>query len=254
MKISYQKGESDGLPASKGDGASHLTVTAIAISVVVVVIGVGLWFGFSQSKKAIEAVPAAVIPPVVTKEMQQARVYEAIDGLNQCHKNIPDVSTAEARKKRQDCYYAVMTIFTTSAICNIITLDGASSELCKQAEARFLKDYPHGMPTDAQLQNQTNSTTTTGTKPGAGGNQNSTSGARNTNTGSNTNVNVNTNTAPGNTNTSANTNTNANTNSSVATGNTNSNSNTNQTASSTRPLCVINTGTVVLLEHTNDCQ
>lgn len=267
MKISYAKNEDDVAVSARGETSSHLTAIAIAISIVFIVVALGLWFGFAQSKKTIESVPESIIPPVVSPEIQQARVYEAIDGLQQCHKNIADVSTAEGRAKRQKCYYAVMTIFTTAAICDLMTLDPSSRELCRQAETQFIKDYPHGIPQE-QPQGVTNTNNSTGTSPSTapngtvpigsgGGNANTGTGG-----GSSAATNGNTNTPSSATNTSSNTNTTitaGNTNTSGGTipsanQNTNSASNTNEPPPPDEELCIIDTGEVVLLEHTNNCQ
>jgi hypothetical protein len=259
MTITYPKADSDSSVGSSAPaaGTSHLTAIAIAIGIVFVVVAVGLWFGFSESQKAIESIPAAVIPLKSTPEVEQARIYEAIDGLNQCHKNTPDVASADARTKRQNCYYAVMTIFTTPAICDIISLDAASREVCKQAEARFIKDYPNGMPKDTMPTFGANTNSNT-QKPGSGSgtgssNKNSSSaGGSASNTNTNATAPINSNTA-GNTNTSGNTNSSGNTN---ASGNQNSNGNTNQTATSSsgEVICVNDPSTIILLEHTNNCQ
>jgi hypothetical protein len=275
MAITYSKGSSDQYAAqAASSSSSHLTAIAIAVSVVFLVVATGLWYGFSQSKKAVESVPAAIIPIKTSPAVEQARVYEAIDGLQQCHKNIPDLTNAEGRRKRQNCYYAVMTIFTTSSVCSIITLDGPSAELCKQAELRFIKEYPNGMPRDDAPASGVNGTTSTGTSntnrgtttqgsgTGSGGttsNKNSTSTGAGSNTNTNTSSNTNTTAQNTNTNTSSNTNSSGNTNAAANTNtsnnqNSNSTTNTNQNPPSNQPLCVNDPGEVVLLEHTNDCQ
>ncbi len=267
MTITYPKGDSDSSanlnpPAS----ASHLTAVAIAVSIVFLVVAAGLWYGFSQSKKAVESVPAAVIPLPASPAVEGARVYEAIDGLQQCQKNTPDLNTADAQKKRQNCYYAVMTIFATSSICNIIALDGSSSDLCKQAEARFIKDYPNGIPkTDIPLVGAKTNANSNPSVPGSGGSAGlgtkgstgSTGGSgginSNTNTQSNTNTgsqNTNTN-STSNANTSGNTNTAGNSNSSTSQ-NSNNNSNQNETSNDLPP-CLNDGGEPTLLQHTN-CQ
>ncbi len=262
MTITYPKGDNEyaGGSAAPSGGSPHLTAIAIAVSIVFIVVATGLWFGFSQSQKAIESVPAAVIPPKSTPAVAQARVYEATDGLKQCQKNTPDLATADARQKRQNCYYAVMTVFATSAICDITSLDATSADLCRQAVARFVKDYPNGVPLDQPSASAPSSAPggTSQTANGAATGHGTTGGVnKNTNTNSG-GANSNTNTSSGTSNTNSvsatNTNSSGNTNS-AGTGPTSGNQNGNtNTSTNTKPLCVNDPGTVTLLEHTNDCQ